>query len=62
MVGLLLMEAHYRLSSGIGWLDDTIRIFDSIGLGSHLAAYSAVLFLVLIMLVVWCMTRAPLSR
>jgi hypothetical protein len=62
MVGLILAEGHLRLLSGIGWLNDTIRVFDSIGLGSHLAAYSAVLFLVLIMFIVWRMTRAPLPR
>ena len=62
MVGLLLMEAHYRLSLSIEWLDNTIRVFDSIGLGSHLAAYSAVLLLVFITFIVWRMTREPLSH
>ena len=56
MVGLILAEVHYRLSLGIEWLDDTIRIFNSIGLGSHLAAYSAGLFMLTIMFIAWRMT------
>ncbi len=58
MMGLILAEAHYRLSLGIEWLDSTIRIIDSVGLTSHLVAYSAMLFMVFIVLTVWRMTRS----
>ena len=63
MVGLILAEAHYRLSSGIEWLDSTIRVIDSIGLGLHLLGYMMVLIMLSIMCIVWRMTRnrAPTS-
>jgi len=57
MVGLILAEAHYRLSLGIEWLDSTIRVIDSIGLGLHLLGYMMVLIMLAIMLTVWRMTR-----
>ena len=64
LVGLVLAEANYRLSLGIEWLDNTIRIIDSVGLTSHLAAYSAVVFMVFIVIYVWRMTRnrAPMHH
>jgi len=58
LVGLIVAEANYRLSLGIEWLDSTIRIIDSVGLASHLAGYSAVVFMVFIMFTVWRMTRS----
>ena len=64
LVGLIVAEANYRLSLGIEWLDSTIRIIDSIGLTSHLAAYIAVVFMVFIVIYVWRMTRsrAPIHQ
>ena len=64
LVGLIVAEANYRLSLGIEWLDSTIRIIDSVGLTSHLAAYSAVVFMVFIVIYVWRMTRsrAPIHQ
>jgi len=61
MVGLILAEAHYRLSSGIEWLDSTIRVIDSIGLGLHMLGYMMVLIMLTIMLTVWRMTRSRAS-
>ena len=63
MVGLILAEAHYRLSSGIEWLDSTIRVIDSIGLGLHLLGYMMIIIMLTITLTVWRMTRnrAPTS-
>jgi len=62
MVGLVLAEAHYRLTLGIEWLDSTIRIIDAIGLGLHLLGYMMILIMLTITLIVWRMTRAPLSH
>jgi len=57
-----MAEVHLRLLLGVEWMDSTLRVIDSVGLGSHLAAYGAGLFLLFIMFTVWRMTRAPLSR
>ena len=57
MVGLLLAEVSYRLSDAIEWMDNTVRVIDSVGLTSHLAGYSAVVFMVFIVIYVWRMTR-----
>jgi len=62
MVGLILAEAHYRLSSGIEWLDSTIRVIDSIGLGLHLLGYMMIIIMLTITFIVWRMTREPLSH
>ena len=64
LVGLILAEANYRLLLGVAWLDDTVRIIDSVGLTSHLAGYSAVVFMVFIVIYVWRMTRnrAPMHH
>ena len=62
LVGLILAEANYRLSLGIEWLDSTIRIIDSVRLTSHLAGYSAVVFMVFIVIYVWRMTRNRAPR
>ena len=62
MVGLVLAEAHYRLTLGIEWLDSTVRVIDSIGLGLHLLGYMMILIMLTITLIVWRMTRAPLSH
>ena len=56
MVGLILAEAHYRLSSGIEWLDSTIRVIDSIGLGLHLLGYMMIIIMLTIMFIAWRMT------
>jgi hypothetical protein len=58
MVGLIVAEAHLRLSSVIEWLDTTVRVIESIGLGTHLVAYSGILFLASLVFIVWRMTRA----
>ena len=62
MMGLLMAESHYRLSLGIEWLDSTIKIIDSIGLGLHLLGYMMIIIMFTITLLVWRMTRAPLPR
>ena len=62
MVGLVLAEAHYRLTLSIEWLDSTVRVIDSIGLGLHLLGYMMILIMLTITLIVWRMTRAPLSH
>ena len=61
-MGLLMAESHYRLSLGIEWLDSTIKIIDSIGLGLHLLGYMMIIIMFTITLLVWRMTRAPLPR
>ena len=64
IVGLLMAESHYRLSLGIEWLDNTVRVIDSIGLGLHLLGYMMVIIMFTITLLVWRMTRsrAPMYR
>ena len=62
MVGLLLAEVSYRLSDAIEWMDNTVRVIDSVGLGSHLAAYGAGLFMGCIVLTVWVKTRGNRER
>ena len=57
-----MAEVHLRLLLGVEWMDSTLRVIDSVGLGSHLAAYGAGLFLLFIMFIVWRMTRAPLPH
>ena len=64
IVGLLMAESHYRLSLGIEWLDNTVRVIDSIGLGLHLLGYMMVIIMFTITLLVWRMprSRAPMYR
>ena len=64
MMGLLMAESHYRLSLGIEWLDSTIKIIDSIGLGLHLLGYMMIIIMFTITLLVWRMTRnrAPMHH
>ena len=57
MMGLLMAESHYRLSLGIEWLDSTIKIIDSLGVVSHIAGYISALFVVVLLITVWRMTR-----
>ena len=64
MMGLLMAESHYRLSLGIEWLDSTVRVIDSVGLVSHIAGYISALFVVVLLITVWRMTRnrAPMHH
>ena len=61
MVGLLLMEANLYLSAFIERLQFLV-VLESLGLGVHLLGYMMTIIMFTIMLVVWRMTRAPLSR
>ena len=61
MVGLLLMEADLYLSAFIERLQFLV-VLESLGLGVHLLGYMMTIIMFTIMLVVWRMTRAPLSR
>jgi len=61
IVGLILAEAHYRLVAAIEWLDSTITLIDSIGLGLHLLGYMMIIIMLTIMLTVWRMTRSEAS-
>ena len=64
MMGLLMAESHYRLSLGVEWLDNTVRVIDSVGLVSHIAGYISALFVVVLLITVWRMTRnrAPMHH
>ena len=61
MVALLLMEANLHLAAFIERLQFLV-VLESLGLGVHLLGYMMTIIMFTIMLVVWRMTRAPLSR
>jgi len=50
------------LTLGIEWLDNKIRVIDSIGLGLHIIGYMMIIIMLTIMLTVWRMTRDKAPR